>query len=597
MRHPRLAQSGLAFAAVCAISAVANARPADEVRRSTTLFLRNAHATLAENAYAAGYVPLTKSAGTLDIDLDAHALGLDYDAIFHLHGAAEGDVITWTFDEQPASPWDLGGGYSVSRVRGKLIGRVAWLPGSLTTDCGGHAPCNYSVTIESQAGTAVEISGTQPLWGWFLPFTEPFVRSVGEPQFSLYSGLPMPALASFELAVPKDRFCYGKVERTYSGRVTIDYPSTHGRVWVDLYSNDPHRLNTRRVFIPEGETSARFSARFPADYSGMVVFRAAAGGVMMTTSVDIAACGPMLDRKYLRDPMLEEILGSGDLSRVRINDRGDGVAIVDKKWRAFAAGSSVDIATLIGGSVDWASVDPLGDLIARAENTSGEYVGVRVRDFADDLKGSVVWANAIDPTLGHESGLLVGSCENGPCRWNGSKVFPLPFDAKATPVALTHSAVFLANQPNGNLTRAVWAQGKDFGELGSLGGHTEVVQVNESGDAVGFSDTLSGVRLPVRFRAGSWATAEAIPLPVQAKSGVATGISEDGTIIGNATLGDGSSRAFVLLPGAQAAVFLDTLMSEPGLVVRQAEMITRSGAIVARGELLGKPSTFVVREK
>jgi hypothetical protein len=597
MRHLRLATSVLAFGSIFTIGALASASPVDEVRRGTTLFLRNAYGTVEGHPQATDYVPLPKAAGTLDVVLDARALGIDYDAIFHLTGTAEGDRITWTFDEIPATPWDLGSNVRVSRVRGKLIGRVRWLFGSTSIDCGGLTPCNYSVQIESLPGTTVEITGSAPI-PWFPLVTEGFVKSVADPSFALYAGLPMPSLASFDLAVPHDRFCTGSVERRYSGRVALEYASTHGGVWVDLFSSDPGRLNERRVYIREGETSARFTARFPADYSGTVLFRAAAGGVMFGTSVDIAPCMPMLDREYARVSLIEELFGcAACASQISINDRGNGVANVNGAWQASASGAVVDIAKLLKTEVEWATIDPLGDLIARAKNASGEYVGVRVRDFTDDLSGKVEWASAISPTYGHEAGLMLGSCKQGPCLWNGGSIVPLAFDAKGRVADLTHSGVILANAPVGNSTRAFWVQRDESGQLGSLGGHTEVAAVNESGDGVGFSDTSSGQRLPVVFSAVDWSKPKALALPAGAKSGVATGIAEDGTIVGNATLLDGKSRAFVLLPGAQSAVFLDTRVSESGLVIRDAQSITPSGAILASGERNGKLETFVLLSK
>ena len=79
--------------------------------------------------------------------------------------------------------------------------------------------------------------------------------------------------------------------------------------------------------------------------------------------------------------------------------------------------------------------------------------------------------------------------------------------------------------------------------------------------------------------------------------GVAIGIAEDGTIVGNATLSGGGTRAFVFFPGASSAEFLDTKVPEPGLVIREALSITPGGAILVRGETKGKSEIFVVTGK
>ena len=80
------------------------ASPMQDLRRGTALFVRVAHATVEGQPYSADYVPLAKPAGSLDLVLDAAALGIDYDAVFHLTGVAAGDQIVWTFDETPATP-------------------------------------------------------------------------------------------------------------------------------------------------------------------------------------------------------------------------------------------------------------------------------------------------------------------------------------------------------------------------------------------------------------------------------------------------------------------------------------------------------------
>lgn len=69
--------------------------------------------------------------------------------------------------------------------------------------------------------------------------------------------------------------------------------------------------------------------------------------------------------------------------------------------------------------------------------------------------------------------------------------------------------------------------------------------MNEHSAAVGYFDTPNGDRKPVLFPASD---------SNGATSGIAIGIAEDGIVIGNATLTDGSTLAFVFFPGERRGV-------------------------------------------
>lgn len=596
-RTPQSVLAGLGTALLLtSVAPAAHSAPVDDLRRGTRILLRGAYASVRGQPMSADYLEVSKTEGTLDLVVSARALGIDYDATFHLSAAVEGDRITWTFDEAPSSPWDLGGGVRVHRVRGKLVGRLHWLPGGMASDCGGLA-CNYNVGIESIAGTVIEVHGESPN-PWLLGLAnESWIETIGTPVFSLYAGVPQPALAGFEIAIPSTRMCTSTVERRYSGEVRLtSAPSRHG-AWVDVSSSDPDRLSQRRVFVAEGETTARITARFPGDYAGNVVFTAAAGGVMQRQTVSVNACLPSVDRRYLIDTLLEDVYECAScLQFAAVNDRGDSVALRDGKWSAAAAGSKASgLDEYIGGQVQQASINPLGDLLLRVKAADGKEVAAHVRGFMRDSE-KIAWLADFSPTLAHASGTAFGLCPQGPCVWNGPASQQLPLASKSQPVGVMGTGVFVANDTSGALLQGEWSYLLEQGRFGSLGGSTSISAVNEAGTAVGWSEASPGLRAAVAFEPTDWSKPIPLNLPKNVKRSAAVGVAEDGTIAGNAETDDGKLRSF-LAHAQLGAVFLDGLVEAQNVELHEVLAVSPGGLIVVRGLRAGKPELFVLREK
>ncbi len=593
---PRVFTAASAALLLSSLSFDVAAAPVDDLRRGTHVLVRGVYANVRGEPLAANYMQLTKAADSLDLVVTARSLGIDFDATFHLSATVEGNRVTWTVDETPATPWDLGGGVSVNRVRGKLVGEVNYVGGGLASDCGG-LPCNYSVTIDAHPSTYIDVYGESPN-PWLLGLVnESFVEHIASPNFHLYAGVANPPLAGFELAVPNTRFCTATTLRRYSGQVRLATAPSRGGTWVDLLSSDPDRLSTRRVFVREGRTSGRFAALFPPDYSGTLMFRAAAGGVMQSLTVSVEACLPSIDRRYVIDTLIGDLYGSaGPLSDVQINDRGDSLARAAGKWHGAAAdGKAVSLDAVLGYPVLGATLNPLGDLLLRAEAAGGKEVAAHVHDFGGSAE-ELIWLGEFTPSFAHESGTSVGLCPNGPCLFNGNKFEALPLDPKAAPTDVSHSGVFIGNALFGSVQQGVWTNFDKGGSLGSLGGHSFVAALNESGDAVGWSETTQGLRTAVIYPAKDWSKPKALSLPQGLKRSEAVGIAEDGSIVVNAELLDGSMRAY-LAHGDLGGKALDELVDTPDVSVHEALSISMDGLIVARGKRAGKPELFVLRQK
>ncbi len=597
-----LQRSGLSLllgAAAGLVSNGARAAPLDDYQRGALVHLSSAALRVEGNDYYTRNYTVAKEPGSLDVVVNLRDVGIAFDRAVRLRGSVVGGRLIWGFDEA-FTPWlDLGGGNFIKHVTGSFVASVRPSAGIASLECS-DGPCDYSAAIENEPGGYVTVWGrTQDtIFGWFH---EDWEISSTDLEFKAFGGLPRPPLAALEIEAPAPgRFCSSDHERAYAARVRLSGPAPHDGVWVNVGSDHPTALRTRRVRVEPGADTASFPLYFPGDFSGAAHVGAASGGVSLSRSLDLPLCLPDLDERYLVDDYYNDRFGTCDvcMTTVRLNDAGTAIIRSDKDWLVDRPGVGTEgLDKVVGqGSVLDAYVNAFGDLGGLVQALSGERVGFRVRGWPQETK--VELFAGVEPRAIDDLGVLFGTCKgtvNGPCFHDGAwpGALPVPGALSAPLTTLLGVAVGEFATPKG--PRAYRLAGGDVKELEGFGGETRVAAVNQAGDAVGWSLTNDKLRRAAVFPAGAPKAEPLGSLPGFAQS-EATGVSERGVVAGTASNANGGRRAFVAVPG-KGMVALETRVNLPPgskLELHEALSISRDGTVVARGVRDGARGTFVL---
>ncbi|MFP2905843.1 hypothetical protein ACLESD_12450 [Pyxidicoccus sp. 3LFB2] len=532
------------------LAGTAHADVVDDVWRGTNIRLNAARIHVRGNDYSTGYWLLPKAANTFNFNVPARQFGIDSDLVLHLYGSRSGNVITWTFNDALPHPYYLGDANSVTRVRGTLKARARQVRGADDPYCN-HAACPHNVELVLEPGTRVWVDGYTDVWvhiGWT---EEVYLR-----QFIAFAGVPRPRLASVRLTTPTNR-CPSPAPTELSGEVRLSSPAPTGGILVDLMSVDA-RVGVLPVRVPEAGSTARFTVRLPAGWSGPTVIYAASGGVRQSVKVALSKCVtvPFVFPRW-------HLLAANFLPRWVMN----GGAVV-----ASAEGYGTDALITPQSEVYWLhevlgakwvqvkGVQGTGDVFGTAYTDKGPSAfrlqAAQVKSGAElRLDGwEALAANAHGTLLvkdPQDETSIYRVDEVGPAKHPGlAGLYPsrVIFNSRGQVAATVKTE-------QGN--RAVHVYGKDVKPLVDV--ESEVTALNDVGMLLGVALTQDKVLRPFRWseeKGLQW-----LPLPEGMASARATAINDGGWVVGTATSLDGKTQtAFMTTPDGKSAVLLDKLL-------------------------------------
>jgi hypothetical protein len=574
------------------------------------MFLERADVTVEGEYHIATNVPIRKRAGTLDVELSARELGIDYDATIALRGRSLGaGRVEWTFDHRFTPALDLGG-IRVGQVTGTLIGRIQPRYGTTPSDA---LPSSYSVNLESAPGGSIVIRGEARyevlgITGW-----HGFERTVDRFSFRVASGKPQPQLSSVQMLLPRDGICSSWGDRPVMGAAVLAGTAPAGGTWIDVFTSVPSRFPHQRVLVPAGSRLATFRLTVPRAFSGTIMVGAASGGARQGAELRVKDCLPRIDASIrlesdgiLNCPSCVSTFERSELGATLIASNGSYAYVPPK-----GAASALD--DMLGGKVEFATMNGFGDIAGRVLR-KGEKLptGFVLRQGPDGAKPETV--DGFDPLRMDDFGTVYGNCRtdalNGLCLYNHEKLRDLGVKGDVVQVvgALANGDV-LANSvywpPNTNLTNAIIRSPvytpirstlKENQALAALpGGSSGLFGVNAAGVAAGWSLTKDGRAQAVVYLPGKEA-----PQPLYTPDGwqtFAVGVTEDGVAFGNAIgpKGEKVPLQWSLNPGQGPVVYPVTVEGVKGLEVLEVLSLTRSGHILARARVNQVESTVILR--
>ncbi len=585
MRHRKwtLLLTGAAAAPWLGAATNASATPLTDLQRGTAFYLDAASATLDGHSYNANAATIGKGTGTLDAMISARALGLDFDQVIHLHGTSTSAGVSWTFDESAAI--SLGGGYNVSRISGTLLGRVTRRYGTHPRECGGS--CETSVDVTDLPGGNVTVSGTRPWGGWFTPVTEGFSKTITDFHFHVIAGMPQPHVTGVTFDVPRGTICSAMGARWFSGRVQLSDVAPTGGTDIDIVSSDPIHFPSFAVFANEGRSTAEFRVRVPSGYTGSVNIAAAGGGSVMYTPLTIEACLPPLDRKYLIDDSIHGAFSCDSCvsSIVTADNHTFVVKYNGASWLASPSHGYVSLDKTVNGTVDDVKLNAFDEIIVHSRDVAGTIAVTRVRSPWGKMQLDAI--KGFEPHGIDARGDAIGVCTFGQQRLGCFESFGTFQSLASGAWTIDLVGATLGGVAVGSTATQVGIRGYRFETtgktttLGTLGGETHAVAVNEAGWTVGWSVANDGKPRAVVFAPGSTQ-----PIVLATPAGYASraiGITDDGVVVGNLDTGKVQTPILWSVANPSASQYL-AKVAPTNIVAGEALSVTRFGRIVARAK-------------
>lgn len=532
------------------LASMAHADVVDDVWRGTNIRLNAARIHVRGNDYSTGYWLLPKAANTFNFNVPARQFGIDSDLVLHLYGSRSGNIITWTFNDTLPSPYYLGDWNHATRVRGTLRARVRQVRGADDPYCN-SAPCPHNVELILETGTRVWVDGYTDVWfhvGWT---EEVYLR-----QFIAFAGVPRPRLASVRITTPTSR-CPSRSPTELSGEVTLSSRAPTGGILVELMSVDAS-VGVLSVRVPEAQSSARFTLRLPANWSGPTVIYAASGGLRQSVKVALNKCVsviyPFTKWHLLASNLLPRwVLNGGSVVASMEGYETDALVMPTSEvyWLHEVLGAS---------QVQVKGVQSTGDVFGTAYTEKGPSA-FRLR--AEQVKsGAELRLDGWEAVAANSHGtLLVEAPEDEFNIYRVDEVGPAKHPGLAglypSRVLFNSRGQVAATLGTAQEARAVRIYGKDVKAL--LEVESEVTALNDVGVLLGVARTQDKLLRP--FRWSEETELQWLPLPEGLASARATAINDGGWVVGTATSADGKVQtAFITTPDGKSTVSLDKLL-------------------------------------
>lgn len=383
----------------------------------------------------------------------------------------------------------------ILEVRGDLYGKLTSLPAPVPSRCGGH---DETVLLEI---------GDQP--GWPAGFVEMYyaegcgeaAEPAAEPirvqdiriRALVGSNTPFNTPRIIGLDAPAEQCLSTNASNRVFATIRLDVPPSPGERFGYRLRGTPPPFAPRSLSVPAGRTDFVFWALVPTDFVGLWEFRVEA---QPTQALFSSASAYIL----LRSPF-DPACANGQLNPARYEPRWDGCwncLLRETAWRApliiherMALGATSRLRNGIVARTDG------GRVVAVSENTAG-------------LPTSFILQG--EDVIRELPGIQLRALSEG------------------------GSAVGARVEPKSQTRQAVWFDGEQVKELGTLGGpSSEALAISEEGWLVGWAEDGKGARRAFVAKDG---TLEALPLPPHVES-EATTVGGDRWIAGTLLTGKG----------------------------------------------------------
>lgn len=569
----RLLAGGIAIGATCS-GALAQASPeTDDVRTSDSIYFSSGHLTIDGRSVSEGHRRLSKTAGTLDVRINARSIGLDFDAVLDLTGRVVGNRVVWSFDHHLSEGYEIGLWTHVTRVRGELIATPRIVEGETTPDCR-IGLCEYNVRLDGESSSWVEISGTGPFWtSWSKRST-----SIG---FDLLAGHPQPPLRAMGVNTPA-RLCVSDRDRYYAGRVELEATAPAGGVSVQVFSDNAAVFPERQVEVRDGRRTGAFFVKVPAHYSGTLNVLAATGGFSDMQTIRVAPAWQCNFVSYRVIDILprENYPCLKCLDRLTLANDGSAAVRYDGRWLSVdSAGKATDVTKKIR--------NPIHDVIPAFYGELWGIRGEKLRTFRFDPdvgKREIISSFHLSAVGG--SGVAVGEIGGQRKRragyFDGEELVDMGVGLGSRVEVIGSNSVVAGTYPGeqGNW-RAFASFGDEVFDLGVSGQDLALTGASATGEVVGWV-TQQGYTQSFVFSGEKLERYELKP-PWGQKQVVAVGIDDSGAIVANAVSSKGKPQGVYLYYGGEEAVQLEQLLGDGRFDPIEVLQMTAGGDMVVRG--------------